>query len=139
MDDRRIFLSGLWVATVLTYLYGDVLRIMSGDAERMMAGQGQLTQVMWLGMAALMAIPIVMVFLSLALPRRLNRWANVIVAVFWFGLNLVGLPTYPSLYDQFLLALSMGFKRADRLVCMEVGRNRECGHMRCRVGWSRGR
>lgn len=109
MDDRRILLSGLWVATVLTYLYGDVLRIMSGDAERMMAGQGQLTQVMWLGMAALMAIPIVMVFLSLALPRRLNRWANIIVAVFWFGLNLVGLPTYPSLYDQFLLALSMVF------------------------------
>jgi len=109
VDDRRILLSGLWVATVLTYLYGDVLRIMSGDAERMMAGQGQLTQVMWLGMAALMAIPIVMVFLSLALPRRLNRWANIIVAVFWFGLKLVGLPTYPSLYDQFLLALSMVF------------------------------
>jgi hypothetical protein len=109
MDDTRIILSGLWGATVLTYLYGDVLRIMSGDAERMMTEQAQFSQVMWLGMAILMAIPIVMVFLSLALPRRVNRWANIIMAVFWFGFNLVGLPTYPSAYDQFLLALSMGF------------------------------
>ncbi len=109
MEDVKIKLSGLWVATVLTYLYGDVLRIMSGDTEIMMAEMGQFPQVIWLGIAALMAIPIVMVFLSLALPRRLNRWANVIMGVFWFGFNLVGLPTYPSLYDQFLLVVSMGF------------------------------
>ena len=109
MVDVKIKLSGLWGATVLTYLYGDVLRIMSGDSARMMAEQGQFSQVMWLAMAALMAVPIVMVFLSLVLPRRVNRWANIILAIFWFGLNLVGLPTYPSLYDQFLLVVSMGF------------------------------
>ena len=109
MVDVKIKLSGLWGATVLTYLYGDVLRIMSGDSARMMAEQPQFTQVMWLAMAALMTTPIVMVFLSLALPRRVNRWANIILAIFWFGLNLVGLPTYPSLYDQFLLVVSMGF------------------------------
>jgi len=45
----------------------------SGDSERMKAEQAQFSQIMWLGMAILMAIPIVVVFLSLALLRRVNR------------------------------------------------------------------
>ena len=32
MKDVRIILSGLWVATMLTYLLGDVLRVFAGDA-----------------------------------------------------------------------------------------------------------
>jgi hypothetical protein len=31
MDSIRIILSGTWVALMLTYLLGDVLRIFSGD------------------------------------------------------------------------------------------------------------
>ena len=31
MEDVQIRLSGLWVALMLTYLLGDVLRIFSGD------------------------------------------------------------------------------------------------------------
>ena len=50
-----------------------------------------------------------MVVLSLMLPQAVNRWANIIVAVFFFLFNLVGLPTYPSAYDKFLLVVSMGF------------------------------
>ena len=33
MEDVRIKLSALWVALMLTYLLGDVLRILSGDFE----------------------------------------------------------------------------------------------------------
>ena len=43
------------------------------------------------------------------LPQPVNRWANIIVAVFFFLFNLVGLPTYPSAYDKFLLAVSLVF------------------------------
>jgi hypothetical protein len=107
MLDTRIILSGWWVALVLIYLYGDVLRIFSGDFARMQTIQ--FTQAMWLGIAVLMLIPILMVPLSLALPQPVNRWANIIVAVFFFLFNLVGLPTYPSAYDKFLLAVSLGF------------------------------
>ena len=56
MEDVRIILSGLWVATMLVYLLGDVLRIFSGD---IVAGEMQgmkVTQTMWLGIAALMVI-----------------------------------------------------------------------------------
>ena len=81
------------------YQYGDFARMQTI----------QFTQAMWLGIAILMLIPILMVPLSLALPQPVNRWANIVVAVFFFLFNLVGLPTYPSAYDKFLLAVSLGF------------------------------
>ena len=50
-----------------------------------------------------------MVFLTLVLPQPVSRWVNIIVAVFFFLFNLLGLPTYPSLYDKFMLAVSLVF------------------------------
>jgi len=107
MLDTRIILAGVWVALMLIYLLGDVLRIFSGDAAKML--NGQFTQGMWLGIAVLMLIPILMVVLSLALPHDVNRWVNIIVAVFFFLFNLVGLPTYPSAYDKFLIIVGLVF------------------------------
>lgn len=109
MVDIQIQLSGLWVAVMLTYLLGDVLRIFSGDYKSGEMGKIQFTQGMWLGIAVLMVIPIVMVVLSLMVMQPVNRWANIIVAVFFFLFNLVGLPTYPSAYDKFLLVVSLVF------------------------------
>lgn len=109
MVDIQIQLSGLWVAVMLTYLLGDVLRIFSGDYKSGEMGKIQFTQGMWLGIAVLMVIPIVMVVLSLMVTQPVNRWANIIVAVFFFLFNLVGLPTYPSAYDKFLLIVSLVF------------------------------
>ncbi len=108
MDDIQIKLSALWVALMLTYLLGDVLRIFSGDVARM-GGTQQFTQAMWLGIAALMVVPILMVVLSMALPQPVNRWANIVVAIFFFLFNLVGLPTYPSAYDKFLIVVGLVF------------------------------
>ena len=109
--DTRIILSGLWVAVMLTYLLGDVLRIFSGDYKSGEMGQqlAQFTQPMWLGIAILMVIPIIMVVLSLLLPQPVNRWANIIAAAFFFLFNIVGLPTYPSAYDKFLIVVSLVF------------------------------
>jgi hypothetical protein len=109
MEAVRIRLSGLWTALMLTYLLGDVLRIFSGDFEAGEVGGMEVSQAMYLGMAALMVIPIVMVFLSLVLKYGINRWANIGVSAFFFLFNLVGLPTYPSLYDQFLIVVGLVF------------------------------
>jgi hypothetical protein len=108
MLDTRIILSGVWVALMLTYLLGDVLRIFSGDVAKM-GGTLHFTQAMWLGISVLMLIPILMVVMSLVLPHDVNRWANIIVAVFFFLFNLVGLPTYPSAYDKFLIIVGLVF------------------------------
>jgi hypothetical protein len=109
MVDVRIILSALWVALMLTYLLGDVLRIYSGDFAAGKMGGVQLTRGMWLGIAILMVIPILMVFLSLTLNYPVNRWANIIAALFFFGFNLIGLPTYPSAYDKFLIVVGLAF------------------------------
>lgn len=108
MLDTRIILSATWVVVTLIYLYGDVLRICSGDSVKSMASTN-FNQFIWLGIAILMLIPILMVFLNLVLPQSVSRWANIIVAIFFFLFNLVGLPTYPSMYDKFLPAVSMVF------------------------------
>lgn len=109
MEPIRIKLSGLWVALMLTYLLGDVLRIFSGDFAAGEVSGLEITQTMYLGMAVLMVIPILMVFLSLTLPPKANRWANIILAIFFFIFNLIGLPTYPSAYDQFLIVVGLVF------------------------------
>jgi hypothetical protein len=112
MEDVQIKLSALWVALMLTYLLGDVLRIFSGDfkaGEMGHKGGMVLTQNMLLGIAILMVIPIVMVFLSLTLNYPVNRWANIAVAIFFFVFNLIGLPSYPSMYDKFLIVVGLVF------------------------------
>jgi hypothetical protein len=109
MEEIRIKLSALWVVLMLTYLLGDVLRIFSGDFKAGAIGGMQVTQRMYLGMAVLMVMPIVMVFLSLTLKHPANRWTNIVVAVFFFLFNLVGLPTYPSAYDKFLIVVGLVF------------------------------
>ena len=105
----RIRLSALWVALMLTYLLGDVLRIFSGDFVAGEMSGMQISQGLMLGMAILMVIPILMVFLSLTLPAKVNRWANIILSIFFFVFNAIGLPTYPSLYDQFLIVVGLVF------------------------------
>ena len=109
MVDTRIILSGLWVALMLTYLLGDVLRIFSGDfkAGEMMGAQA--TQAIYFGAAILMLIPIVMVVLSLTLKYPAIRWVSIVAAIILFGFNLVGLPTYSSAYDKFLIIVSLVF------------------------------
>jgi hypothetical protein len=108
MTDVRVVLAGLWAAVMLTYLLGDVLRLMAGDqtpgelAGRA-AGQGT-----WLGIALIMLIPIVMLVLSLTLPFPIVAWLNIAVAVLAVVFNLAGLP-YPGLYDNVLIAVSFVF------------------------------
>ena len=109
MKAIRIKLSALWVSLMLTYLLGDVMRIFSGDFNAGEIGEMEVSQGMYLGMAVLMVIPILMVSLSLTLPEKISRWANIILATFFFIFNLIGLPTYPSLYDQFLIVVGLGF------------------------------
>ena len=108
MDDVQIKLSALWVALMLTYLLGDVLRIFSGDfTAGEIAGQ-QAAPWMWLLAAIVMLIPIVMLFLSLTLNYPLNRWVNISAAIFLVIFNIAGLP-YLGLYDNFLIFVGFGF------------------------------
>ena len=109
MQEMKITLSIIWVAVMLTYLLGDVVRIFAGHFTPGEIQGAKMTQGMAFAIAALMITPILMVVLSLVLPYSINRWANIIVAALWFLFNLVGLPSYEGHYDKFLLAVSMVF------------------------------
>ena len=109
MEPVRIILSGLWVATMLIYLLGDVLRIFAGDFKAgELAGGFKATQAVWVGIAIIMLIPIVMVVLSLMLKYPAIRWVSIVVAIIVIVFNLFGLP-YPGAYDNFLIIVSFVF------------------------------
>ena len=73
-------LAALWAALMLLYLYADHFSLFRpGQLGDMMAGKMgpfTVTQGSLLAMSALMAIPAVMVFLSIALKPQVSRWAN---------------------------------------------------------------
>ena len=109
MIDIRLKLSVLWVALMLIYLLGDVIRIFAGDFDPGVMGDATASQAMYLGVAILMLLPIVMAVLTILVPfAPWMRWASIGVSALLFLFNLVGLPTYPGLYDRFLIAVGLG-------------------------------
>lgn len=111
MPEVQIKLSALWVALMLTYLLGDVLRFWSGDATPGAFGglRPDMVPGALFGVALLMLIPIVMVVASVTLTGQTLRWISVIAAVGLFLFNVMGLPTYSGLYDKFLIAVGLGW------------------------------
>jgi len=108
MEDVKIILSTLWVATMLTYLWGDVLALFSGEMVPGEMGGMKLTQPMWMGIAVLMMIPIFMVVLTMTLGYPVVRRANIVAALFWIVFNLASLEGYAP-QNKLLLIISVGF------------------------------
>ena len=83
--NMKIKLSALWVTLMLFYIYADILGFYTpGSMEKVVAGEIggiQITEGFLMVMAIWMAVPSVMVFLSLTLKANANRWANIIVGI----------------------------------------------------------
>lgn len=102
IEPIRIYLMALWVALMLSYLLGDVLRIYSGDFTPGYIEGVKMTQLQWLLISIMMSLPILMLLLTLILPPPAARTVNIIMAACWFLFNLAGLPTYPMIFDRYL-------------------------------------
>ena len=92
MVDVRIILSGLWVARMLSSLQGDSTRFHDPVAlKELVAGTTEITVTneMLLVLSIILAVPIFMSFLSLTLKDKANRWANLIIGVFFVVWELV--------------------------------------------------
>ena len=109
MEDVQIILSALWIALMFIWQQGDVLRLYAGDVivGDDIGGKLISPEMMWMVSAIWMTIPVVMIFLSLTLKYKANRWANIIVAIIFIVLNLIGLGTYPWGYDKFLIIVGL--------------------------------
>jgi hypothetical protein len=88
----KIKLAALWAALMFLYIYADHLSLFkTGQIEEMMAGRMgpfPVTQGSLLSAAILMLIPAVMIFLSTALRRGVNRWANIVLGVLYTAVNI---------------------------------------------------
>lgn len=109
MLETRLVLVILWIATMLTYLLGDVLRLFSGDAEIGHIEGKVATQGMWLLISVIMVVPILMSVATAIVAYPQVRLLNLIVVSLVFVFNLIGLP-YKGHYDNFLIVVSLILK-----------------------------
>jgi hypothetical protein len=89
----KIKLSALWTALMFCFTYADILAHMRSDIiEGILIGEiggVQITQEALIGSAILMVFPIVMIFISLMLNAKVNRWLNIVLGAIYAGINLI--------------------------------------------------
>lgn len=97
----KIILAGLWTSVTLCYLYGDYFELYTpGKAQGLVDGHNLLNSPLNLLMAAVvLAIPAVMVFLSLILKPAINRILNIVFGIFFtVVMLLIGISSFSEWY-----------------------------------------
>jgi hypothetical protein len=87
----RFKLAALWTSVMFCYVYGDYFEFyVPGKVQDMLAGDNILdTPLKLWGGAVLLAIPALMVFLSLVLKPIAAKWLNVVFGIFYTGVMLL--------------------------------------------------
>ena len=92
----RAKLSALWAALMFCYIYGDYFGLyVPGKLSGMIAGEGPIGPISQSGLvitSVLLAVPGLMVFLSLALPPVVCRWANILFGMFYIAVMALTMP-----------------------------------------------
>ena len=95
--DIKIKLSVLWATLMFIYIYVDIFRFFQpGELENILAGKVwifEITQTWALSAMIMMTIPSLMVFLSLALKAKWNRWTNIVMGILHIAIaigNVIG-------------------------------------------------
>lgn len=82
----KIKIAGFWIALMFFYTYNDILSFFRKDImDEILTGKVggiEINQTFLLSAGILMSIPIIMIALSLILPAKFNRWANIIIGLF---------------------------------------------------------
>jgi hypothetical protein len=105
----RIKLSALWTAVMFCYIYGDYFELyVPKKVEELLTGQNILDSPMKLfTVTVILAIPALMIFLSLMLKPTLSKWLNIGVGVFFTLFTLlVGISSI-SKWRTFYVFLSL--------------------------------
>jgi hypothetical protein len=104
--DTKTKLAALWAATTFCYIYGDYFELyVPGKLSSMLEGKmqplGHVTQGMLLGTSILLAIPSVMVFLSLVMRPSVNRWVNIALGALFTAIMLLAIQGTWTFYKFF--------------------------------------
>ncbi|NOT18923.1 MAG: hypothetical protein HOP24_01425 [Sideroxydans sp.] len=91
----KLKLAALWTSFMFLYIYVDYFHLyMPGSIEEIMAGKMfvfDITQVALLIGLASVTIPALMIFISVALAAKVNRWTNIIVGAVYIPFTLFNL------------------------------------------------
>ncbi|MFC1487692.1 DUF6326 family protein [Thermoproteota archaeon] len=115
MDNVQIKLAAAWIATMFAYIYADILGFyIPGALEKIMTGELPIgSPISVFAAAILMSLPGFMVFLSVTLPKKANRWVNIIMGIFHFGLAIATFFASPldvsELYYYYFAFIEIGF------------------------------
>jgi len=101
--DVKLKLAVLWASMMSCYAFGDILSFYKpGIVEEIIAGDAPLgSQESLLAAAVMMVIPISMIFLSVVLPAKANRPANIVVGIAYTGVNLAAFMETDAYYVFF--------------------------------------
>ena len=107
----RLKLAALWVSFMFLYIYVDYFHLfMPGCLEDLLAGKVftfEVSQTFLFIVLAAVAIPVLMIFLSLALPAKINRCTNIIVAIIHIPYMLFNLAGEAWVHMVFAAALEV--------------------------------
>lgn len=91
----QLKLAVLWASFMFLYIYVDYFALyMPGKIDDVLKGQVfvfDITEVFLLAALVSVTIPAMMIFLSIALPVKVNRWANIIIATVYIPYSLFNL------------------------------------------------
>ena len=76
----KIKLAALWTSVTFLYIYGDYFELYApGKVDNLISGENNLSSPTLLLIASIiLAIPSLMIFLSLSLKPNLNKWLNIV-------------------------------------------------------------
>lgn len=101
----KLKLAALWTSFMFLYVYVDVFGFFKpGTIEDILVGKVftfQITSTFLLVALVSVTIPSLMIFLSLALPARVNRWTNIVVAILYIPYSLFNLAGAESWYHYY--------------------------------------
>ena len=100
----RIKIALLWAALIFLYIYNDYFSLyLPGTIEDMSAGiigpLGKADKWIFLAVSMVLAIPSLMVFLSVVLPSSICRWSNIILGVFYTFIQALTFPNSALFYQ----------------------------------------
>ena len=91
----KVKLASLWASLMLLYIYVDYFHLYMPDAlESMIAGKiaaFDINQLFLMAALVSMAVPALMIYLSIALPAKLSRRTNLVVAAVYIPYTLSNL------------------------------------------------
>ncbi len=90
----RYKLAAMWTSVMFCYIYVDYFELyvpgkLRGMLDGLMLPLGPVSQTMLLGTAIMLALPSLMIFLSLMLKAPLARWLNIMFGVIYTAIQLL--------------------------------------------------